>query len=471
MTDRRISSFFFILGVFLLLFKCGEKRPLPTGPVDTGPSLAAGDTVYTRVKPDWPVGGTELAYPSDILVNRDGYVFVADRDNNRVLVFNKSGTIIESSDAFGNTGFGNLRQIPDYDEPEQTISPTGIAADARMNIFIVDSSNHVYVWNQYINNVGIDSVATGFTLEDEETGETRTISAEEYWRSNPGEENIVGVTWSATRSRIDSLMKPRMFFTASMPEMLRENYGKSPEASLFNSVAAWRPDNLSNPEREGSIYLTDVSFYNRIIRVDYRKYRLVLLSTGQRLWLHRGKFHSFTATRGTGAGTVNNPTGVYFNYFEQDPKLYFSQIGENFEAHRISLTTGQFDLSETSDMMELGRLIGVRDITSDEEGHIFVANTGRNVIEEFNPRGKFVRYVGTREVIVDTTLTDTVITAGDTSYVPYDTTYAEQVPDVLNNPDAVAASDGVIYVADAGNRRIIRFKLSTDVRIDIKPEE
>lgn len=471
MKGRRFLLVTLIAVLSLIVIRCGEKRSLPTGPVDTGPGLAAGDTVYTRIRPDWPEGQVSLNTPADLIVNRDGYIFLADQGNRRVLVFNKSGEIIQSRDDFGNAGFDDLREIPAYDAPAQHIAPTGLAVDARMNLFVVDSSNHVYVWNQYVNNVGIDSVATGFSLLNTESGNERAVSASEYWRSYTRGDSIVSIQWSTDPGRIDSLLRPRMFFSTAVPAMLRENYGQSPEASRFNAVAAWRPQNLLSPERDGTIYLADASFYNRIVRVDYRRYRLVTLSTGQRLWLHRGRFHSFAASRGTGAGTVNKPTGLYFNYFEQDPKLYFSQLGENFHAHRISLTTRDFDLPETADMMDLDRLQGVRDITADDNGHIFVTNTRQNVVEEFSPNGAFRRYVGTSEQIIDTTYTDTVIVGSDTSYTTVDTSLVRQIPDVLNSPGAVAASDGIIYVADSGNNRVVRFQLSTDVRIDIEPQE
>ena len=37
-------------------------------------------------------------------------------------------------------------------------------------------------------------------------------------------------------------------------------------------------------------------------------------------------------------------------------------------------------------------------------------------------------------------------------------------PDVFNKPYAVAFFDNTLYVVDSGNNRILRFKLSTDLR-------
>ena len=461
----QFTQFILLSGTLLFFVTCGEKRSLPTGPVDTGSDVAAGDTLYTRVTPDWPTGNYTLNNPTDIFVNRDGYVFVADRGNSRVLVMNKSGNVIESSDDFGNKNFDDLTQIPSYDNPGETIKPIGVSADARMNVFIVDSTNTVYVWNQYINNVGIDSVATGFALESDPN---TVLSADEYWRTYTEEDDIDHITWTGDPAVIDSMYSPRMFFTTSEPKMINNRYGDSPEASRFNAIAAWQPSNISSPSRAGSVYLTDASFYNRIIRVDYRRYRLVKLSTGQDIWMYRGKFHSFAVNSGTGQGTVMFPTGIYFNYFEQDPKLYYSQTDDNFGAHRVSLTTSEFDLPPTADIGDIGRFKNASDITSDENGHIYVVNTGKNYVEEFNFAGKFQRFLGTQEVRIDTTVRDTVITApGDTNFVESDSVFIRDEPNIFEKPAAVAVSEGEVYIADKSMGRIIRYKLSTDVDIDL----
>ncbi len=459
------------LSLSLLLIECGEKNPLPTGPKDVGSSLSAGDTVFTRLKPDWPLDNRVLQDPRDIVINRDGYIFVAEAGANRVTVFNKSGTVIESEDAFGNKHFDELANIPTYPNQSGIVKPVGVAIDSRMNLFIVDSSNTVYVWNQFINNVGVDSVATGFVLADTSNGQTITVSADDYWRSNYRQYTIQRSIWSADPARIDSVTKPRMFFTTQLPEMLQENYGSQPQASSFSAVATYEPQNLLSPDREGSIYLTDASFYSRIIRVDYRKYRLVKLGTGNTFWLYRGKYRSIVAVKGHGAGTVNDPTGVFFGYYQQDPTLYFSQTGENYGAHKISLSTGDFDLAESADMMQLGRLVGVQDISADANGNIFVTNTANNVIEEFNPNGKFLRYVAATEVIVDTVLSDTTVVNDSTYVTTTDTSYVEYIPNILNDPKSVAESDGVVYIADTGNNRIVRYKLSTDVQINLGEQQ
>lgn len=440
---------------------------MPTGPRDVGSNLSAGDTVYTRIKPDWPEDNRMLQDPRDITINRDGYIFVAEAGANRVTVFNKSGKVIESEDAFGNKNFDELANIQTYPDHNDLVQPIGVAIDARMNLFIVDSSNTVYVWNQFINNVGVDSVATGFILADTSNGQTITVSAEQYWRSGYSNYVIQQPIWSAEQAKIDSVTQPRMFFTTQLPEMLRENYGSAPEVSRFNAVASYEPQNILAPDRDGSIYLTDASFYSRIIRVDYRKYRLVKLGTGNTFWLYRGRFRSIVAVSGLGAGTVNDPTSVAFGFFEQDPKLYFSQTGENFEAHKISLSTGDFDLAQSADMMQLGRLQDVQDITADAAGHMFVTNTANNMIEEFNPDGKFLRYVATTELIVDTTWYDTTYVDGSQEITQVDTSVVRHVADVLNTPKSVAVSDGVVYIADTGNNRIVRYKLSTDVDINL----
>jgi len=469
---------FWVACGIILITGCGVKRPLPTGPVDAGTTVAAGDTFFTQVKPDWPVG-TTFNKPRDIYVNRDGYIFIADYDNSRITVFNKSGKYIESADDFGNKHFEDLTEIPSYLQPGDNVQPTGISMDARMNIFIVDSTNTVYVWNQFLNNVGIDSVVSQYKLINVNNGTQRTVSAEEYWRTASPVDSIASATWTANPAVIDSVLKPRMFFTSSIPSMVsRGNYGAAPEQSRFNAVAAWQPNNPLSPERVGSIYLTDASYYQRIIRVDYRKYRQVKLSTGPTYWIYRGRYNSIVALNGSGEGFVQKPTGLFFNYYNQDPKIYFSQTGGGFGAHRISLTLLQepdnngFDLNDNSDIVEYKHFNNARDISSDADGNIYVTNSGNKVVEEYNANGTFLRYLGTEEQRVTATLTDTTINApGDTTFATRDTVYTVQVPNVFQHPSAVAYGNGVVYVADDVANKVYRFQLSTDVDVNLGQQQ
>jgi streptogramin lyase/uncharacterized membrane protein len=72
-----------------------------------------------------------LNRPSAIAVDRDGYVYIADTDNHRIVKYDSQGTFIL---AWGNKG----------NSPGQFICPQGIAADENGNIYVTDTEDPGY---------------------------------------------------------------------------------------------------------------------------------------------------------------------------------------------------------------------------------------------------------------------------------------------------------------------------------------
>jgi hypothetical protein len=73
--------------IFLTL-SCAEKFELPTNTGGLG--NIAGDTVYVQLNPPW-VGFNN---PQDIYIGNEPFVYVADTDNNRIVMLNLAGTIL-----------------------------------------------------------------------------------------------------------------------------------------------------------------------------------------------------------------------------------------------------------------------------------------------------------------------------------------------------------------------------------------
>ncbi|WP_415280605.1 6-bladed beta-propeller [Candidatus Nitrososphaera sp. FF02] len=114
----------------------------PDAPVITGPedgSLASSDTleitgrVSANFVTEWGSFGTgdgEFNAPADLIVGASGTrVYVGDRDNNRVQIFNLAGTFIASFGSFG-TGDGEFN------------GPVAIAVDSLNDIYVVDLDNN-----------------------------------------------------------------------------------------------------------------------------------------------------------------------------------------------------------------------------------------------------------------------------------------------------------------------------------------
>ena len=79
--------------------------------------------------------GYGLNRPSGIAVSRDGYVYVTDTDNHRVVKFDSEGTFVL---AWGSTGNG----------AGQFVYPRGIAIDKNDSIYVTDGETHHHPYGQ-----------------------------------------------------------------------------------------------------------------------------------------------------------------------------------------------------------------------------------------------------------------------------------------------------------------------------------
>jgi len=102
----------FSLSLFSLIFiSCGEKLDL-TEFTNTGRTgTFSTDTAYVPINPPW----TGFNNPSDVMVGREPFIYVADTDNNRVMVLNLAGQKI-----------GTI----------EVKKPVALAQDYRLNLFI-----------------------------------------------------------------------------------------------------------------------------------------------------------------------------------------------------------------------------------------------------------------------------------------------------------------------------------------------
>lgn len=106
-----MKRFLILFFLSILFFSCGEKLDL-TEFVQTGrQGNFSTDTAYVLINPPW----TGYNNPSDIMVGREPFIYVADTDNNRVVVLNLAGQVIGSI---------NVKK------------PVALAQDYRLNLFI-----------------------------------------------------------------------------------------------------------------------------------------------------------------------------------------------------------------------------------------------------------------------------------------------------------------------------------------------
>ncbi len=426
--------------IYLFITNCEYQRIAMPDSQDTTQIFNTGEEKYIQMNPVW----NEFSNPIDIFISQDDYIFLADSGNGRVTVLDKTGNIVTSDGS--NNNFEALYNL--------SINPIGLCVDSKLNLFMTDRSNRIYVWNQFINNSsnagdGNDSIATSIEYHHTENGDNVTITdfSESYELESEGY-IINRVNYEYDQAKIDSILAVHVFYEDNLQM-----------ASQFISVAA-------APAAENALYVTDRGEQN-IHRISMVRSAYIKLSDGTTVWQHRGERNGQIATPGTGAGTVNDPTGIF-----TDPSgnVFYTQTGINFGFHKISEISEEtqswasmFTLGQ-HEILDLERFNNPADVAVDEDGNIFVLNTGDNEVQVFNAGGSFIRKAGLRSVQVDTTIMDTV----NNEVVENDTIITKYYNDILDEPRGIFVDDGVIYVVNTGENSIVRFKLSSDVDVEIE---
>lgn len=423
------------LVAFMITVSCGTKWALPTA-TNSDSTFSAGVANYIRISPDWSSNnGFSFQTPRDIISGRDGYLFVANQTGRSITVLDASGTVI-TSDAFGND-FSALASLP--------FEPYAIAQDSRLNLFIADSSNVIWVWNQFINNVGIQAIITSVQFRhigwvsnlDSIATLLTTASIDTFQVTTEGIVNLMGIHpfWDGNNP-VDSTNAARYYIGA--------------DTIRFTGVS-------NGPADQDFAYAADAAS-NSLVRFTYKPTAFVLTNNNQMTFLYRGVISQRPASRGSGNGTVNTPKGVCTDL---EGGIYYTQWGPIFGLHKIG-GNGAFDLGEEP-IMDLNRFDHPSDVTVDQTGSIYVADTDNNQIQQFDRQGNFTYYVGVSKARVDTTLIYSTLSDTGWVYTSVDTVIDKFSADILNRPLGVTVdASNVVYIADTGNNRVMRFKLSTD---------
>ncbi len=406
-----------VLAIAILLFSCGTKELLPTVSEDE-----QADTSYIQIIPNWEQDIYGFASPKDILVGADGYLFVADSGNSRILVLDQAGNII-SEDEYGNdfTNLENL-ELPGIG----TVEPLRLTQDSKMNLLFVNGNHQVYAWNQYFNNIGIDSVASSITLWHSETNDMfvlNNVDSLSYFAAEGY--SVFEIKFTKDEDVIGEILAPHVFYDGADIINILEDIFADPRSSRIIDIAAYGQD-FGN-----ILYMLDRR-YNRIIRAQYYIKQLLLLSNGLISIDYGCRFSDVVTGQGYGAGFVMNPKSLSLDI---SGNIYFTQTGGNFVCHGISSGSYRtlFD-PEIDDILEIGRFGIAQDISVDSRSTIYVVDADRDFIQTFNSNGAFIRNIGTM-----------LIDGEETAYI-------------LKRPEAVAINNNIIYIADTGNSRIVRFQ-------------
>lgn len=112
MKFKKYIELIVFIGIIIFISSCSNKFDL--NEIDTGNSSVnvGGDTVFVLLKPEWE----GFNKPRDIMVGREPFIYVADTDNDRVVMLNLDGQIL---------GTRSIKR------------PVALAQDHRLNLIVV----------------------------------------------------------------------------------------------------------------------------------------------------------------------------------------------------------------------------------------------------------------------------------------------------------------------------------------------
>jgi len=407
---------------------------------DSQLEFGAGDTTYLLLNPIW-TKDYGITDPTEISIAQDGRIFIADSSAHSIVVLDQDGNQPD--------GFLKLRSLVDRDG--LNISPIDVDVDQKMNVFFIDGSQKIFIWNQYWNSVGITKVSTSGTFIHAQTGTLRDeIAGTENWLSllNDSEWELESTIFTDEQTVIDSILSPHLFYDG---EMLKNQY-----LDPYYKSDSSRFTGISTPHDQGNMIFVSDSYGGtidqfRLLQINFQRSRLLELSTGELVWAFTGVFGATIKGYGTGAGTVNQPLSIDLDY---QGNLYYTQAGDFFPVHMIIPNfSGDFAIyssgfqPEANDIMDASLYGSALDIAIDENKNVYVVDGVDSDVIVFDASGKYFKEAG----------------------YEIKNNLERQI---MSKPVAVGVDKrGVVYVCDRGDKSVYRFKLSNSLDEDLKPED
>ena len=400
--------------------------------------FGAGDTTYLQLKPIWDET-YGLEDPSEISIAPDGRIFVSDRMGNSIHVFNQDGSRAEGFEFLGNLTNQN----------GESLYPIDVDIDGKMNIFFIDGSEMIYVWNQYWNEVGISKVSSSILFNHVETDvDTMVDFDSDVWYSmlNSDDWQIKEINFMNDQNLIQDLLEPHVFYDGKEDINLFNDAFYQPDSSRFKGIT-------SNSNQDNIFVVDDFGGFNnqhRIIQIDFKRRLLIELNSNDTVWVYKGEFGSSIKGFGTGSGTVNKPSSLDIDY---QGNLYYTQKGEFFPVHMIIPNySGDFATFNSgfepgvNDIMDASQYGEVVDISVDNDKNVYIVDVEQKEVTIFNSKGNFFKNIQ-------------YTVGGDSSFI-------------MNAPVAITVDDrGILYVCDEADKSIYRFKLSNNLDEDIIIED
>lgn len=362
MKFRKIPKVILIILVIGIISNCTEKFDLTD--IDTGDGNVniGGDTVFVRVNPDWK----GFNNPKDIMIGREPFIYVADTDNNRIVMLNLNGEIL------------GARAVQ---------KPVAIAQDYRLNLIVCAQFDTL--GNIYSAVYKYDMAAVNHQIE------------------------IAPI--KRILPRLSDFTQPQRVYTAA--------------AVFFDNtyfIARKGPNNSNLIDPDNSILIFAQRANGNGVTKDSLIGRVALLEPLGTGIMSANQISSLASYNAATYDIVTSLIGE--NSFKVQPLEYVSS--PEFTGYQIAISP------ESSDLMQSNTFSLPEDVVIDNAGNIYVADAEKDSIYKFSSFGDLL--------------------------IGFDGSDEEE--DKFNNPYSVAFFDRILYVADTGNNRIVRFILSTDIQ-------
>jgi hypothetical protein len=425
--------------IFLLITSCMEKFSIPNGVVNENlDGLSAGDTTFIQINPSWGVS-SGFTSPNEISIAQDGRIYIADSSSASICVLDQDGE--------KPIGFETLLVLNDSNG--DLINPTDVDIDKKMNVYFIDGSERIFVWNQYWNEIGIKKVSTSGVFTHIETQvDTLVFYGSDLWfaiLNSESEWSMKEINGEENQTIIDSLTNPHIFYDGSSETNQFLDAYYSSELSTFSGLT-------TTYDSGNYIYVADnyggTENQHRIIEIAFQRSLLIELNNDEFVWAFKGQFGSTLKGYGTGSGTVNSPISLDMDY---QGNIYYTQEGDFFPLHMIKPNlSGDFATftsgfqPNSDDIMNSTVYNQFSDVFVDNSRNVYAVDKKENVIHVFNSNGQFFKSIDLLN---------------------------NNIP-LLNSPSAVAVDErGVVYVCNSGDNTIHRFKLSNSLDEDLTSED
>ena len=117
------------------------------------------------------------------------------------------GAMAANLDQSGNvlSGYDELKRLDIIDNT--TVSPIDVDVDQKMNVFFIDGSQRIFIWNQYWNTIGIDQISSAGTFRHIQTGalQDETAGTESWLSLLNDDDNIYIAVFSDFAWNLDNI--------------------------------------------------------------------------------------------------------------------------------------------------------------------------------------------------------------------------------------------------------------------------